>query len=436
MGFFSKAVDFVSSKVSDISATVVKGIKKAQEVAVKALGWMAEHAEGFVGSVKKVWSNAKPYVDKFALFLDMAAKVAPYPWLKTALTVLSKTLIALTAFENSPIAKKIDAAIKWAIKLAKMWQQRREQNTNNTSNQQESEVFDENDISEAKAHQSTFRTADAEPSIDLETKRALKLAAAINDFEIARTELKNALAGEPQSFEHYLRLRATQKLLNMAEKKFNSAQTIDDLSQDDLFLLEVASDLIKANPELSDVAATRLDQILKNVCGRALTPFVFEELVASWSLRAKSLENEWEIALKALSKDKVLLKTITLAKQIQDKLSLEEETIYSELQITVPQKQLELDQMLNELSDVNRYVGAVEGFLQLLEKDEAQLIKEERDYLIYEGEQVGILLIKCAENDIAYNSLSEDEQALITDYANIFKADSGSRIERVLEAVA
>lgn len=70
----------------------------------------------------KVWESVKPHVDKIRVALAAAAHAAPWPWLKVAISALDKGLGALTAFENSPIAKKVDSAIKWAINLAKRWQ--------------------------------------------------------------------------------------------------------------------------------------------------------------------------------------------------------------------------------------------------------------------------------------------------------------------------
>lgn len=435
MGLFSRAFNFVSSTVSSVVSAVSEGFTKAKEIAGKALGWMAEKAETFIGGVKTMWGAVKPYVDKIIVFLESAAKVAPYPWLKTALTLLSKGLTALTAFENSPIAKKVDEAIKWSIKMAKRWQKKRDHDANQRNAEQDTEELSDAELAEAKSHQSTFRSAEREFATQ-ENKHVFELSSAINDYEISRAELKNALKKEPQNFEHYLRLRATQKLLNMTEKKFVSAESIDDLSFDDLFLVKIAADLVKANPELSNDAATRLDRILKEVYGRALAPFVFEELVASWSLRVKELNNVWEQDRKTLSKEKILFKNLTLAKEIQSDLSSEEQSLLTQLQADLPLQQAKLDSTLNELNDVSRYVGAVEGFLQLLEKDEQQLKSEGKEYLIDEGAIVGTLLLKCAEQNIPFASLTEDEQALVNDYANIFKTESEQRIERVMESFA
>ena len=113
MGWFSSVFSSVGSAigsaVSSISSTLSQAYNTAKEYAGKAIGWMAEKAEGFVDGVKKVWQTVKPYVEHFRAGLRLAAVATQgIPWLSAALTFLEKGLGALTAFENSPIAKKID----------------------------------------------------------------------------------------------------------------------------------------------------------------------------------------------------------------------------------------------------------------------------------------------------------------------------------------
>lgn len=239
MGFFS----ICSSVASSIGSAVSSAWSAAKEVAGKAIGWMAEKAEGFVDGVKKVWQAVKPYVSVIQKCLLMAAKGIPIPWIQGVLIGLEKVLGALTAFENSPIAKKIDEAIKWSIELAKRWQKSRK------AEAEVDERLSEEELMAAKRHQENLRFAEREV-VSPEQRHHLELASAINDYEIARSDLANVIDSSPENFEHYLRLRATQKLLNMADKKFRSAQSVDELSADDLFLVRIASDLIKANPEL------------------------------------------------------------------------------------------------------------------------------------------------------------------------------------------
>jgi hypothetical protein len=419
MGFWSSLGDMVSSTWT-----------AAKDIAGKAVGWMAEKCEGFVDGVKKVWNAVKPYVQQIRATLQMAAKAVPIPWLRVALTGLDSMLGALTAFENSPIAQKVDAAIKWAIELAKRWQKGTQETE--TKNQQEDECLTAAELEMAKRHQETFRFAERETVSDAQ-RHQLELAAAINDYEIAKTDLGNAIDAAPINFEHYLRLRATQKLLNMADQKFRTAKSVDDLSADDLFLIRIASDLIKSTPELSQEAAMRLDRLLTERYGKKLTPFVFEELVASWAKRAQALDADWDIENRNYAQSSMLLKRLTLAKDVQQELSNEESIELEKLTIQVPVQKQALDILANQQRDIMRYVGAAEGFLQLLEKSHEQIEQEGCVYLIDEGANVGRILIDCAENNKPFSALDGEAQSLVTDYANIFEKEAKSRMKSILE---
>ncbi|MCU7974117.1 hypothetical protein L5M43_02365 [Shewanella sp. SW36] len=436
MGWFSNACNFVSSAVSTVSNAVSSAYETAKNVAGKVVGWMAEKAEVFIGGVKKAWKVVKPFVQHIRTALLNASKLAPYPWMRSALVMLEKGLGALTAFEKSPIAKKIDAAIKWAINLAQRWQKNREdlldKNKQQDDMEQANDLLTEEELVLAKQHQAELRFAEDEV-IPQDQRHNLELASAINDFEIAKKELGMAIESEPTDFEHYLRLRATQKLLNMSDKKLRSALTVDDLSSDDLFLIRIASDLIKSNPELSKNAAERLDRVLTRLYNKKLTPFVFEELIASWAKQAQSLGDEWAKANASYAKDKMLLNRLVLAKKIQEELSNEESSQLSILENSVPEQKQALDSLASQQRDVERYVGAAEGFLQLLEKTEEQIESDDRSYLLEDGQYIGKLLIECAEHNIPFSALEEDDQSLITDYANIFQQEAKDRMDTILE---
>ena len=292
MGWFSSACSWVGNAVNSVASTVSRGVSAAysaaKDMAGQAVGWLAEKAEKFVDGVKKAWETVKPYVEQVRSTLKFAAGAAAtagFPYLSVALLALNKGLGALTAFENSPIAQKFQEAIKWAIKLAKRWQEYKKENIKEKENkqeneQQERENLNEDELEQARQHQENLRSAER-GVVSQELRHQLELAAVFNDFEIARADLEETIKNAPADFEHYLRLRATQKLLAMSEKKLRAAKTVDDISADDIFLVRIASDLIKASPELSNNAALRLDRVLTKIHGKKLLPFVFEELIAS-----------------------------------------------------------------------------------------------------------------------------------------------------------
>lgn len=371
-------------------------------------------------------------MELFRSYVQQAAAFAPVPWLKVALVALDRGIGALFAFENSPVAKKIEEAIQWAIKLSKKIHAQREQEM---AAEQEESVLDEADLHVAKEHQATMRAAEGDvKSSGLSHEIALLMA--LNDYEIAKAGIAKVIQEAPADFEHYLRLRATQKLLKIADKTFRTATEITQISADDIFLVRIASDLIKEDPELSEIAAVRLDGILQSRHGKKLTPFVFEEMIASWASSAEAEDQRWETLNKTLIKDKILQRSLTVSKKIQGELSAEDETALE----TVTQELLDKQQQLNEIEtkkiDIDRYVGAAEGFLQLLEKEEADLIAEGNEFLISDSPVIGAVLMRCAEEHIPFSELSDDEQELIRDYSNIFKADAHKRMSTILAVTA
>lgn len=418
MGFFSSLWSGIKSVASNAWSTV-------KETAGEVVGWMAEKAEGFVGAVKNVWKAVKPHLDKVQLALRAGAAfltTTPLAFLSPVLLALDNGITVLTTFSNSPVAKKIDQAIKFAINIAKKWQAGKEQ------------TLEVDELKEARRHQETFRLVERESASEDE-RHKLELMAAVNDFQIARTDLKNVLEGEPSNFEHYLRLRATQKLLNMSEKAFLSAKTADDLGADDLFLVRIASDLVKDNPTLNNLAADRLDKILSQKYGKPLISFVYEELIAAWKADAASLSKELSEAQNKMSKDIVLLRRLTADKKIQSELSKEDSSILEGLEAEVPKQEREVNDLSTRQRDVERYANAAEGFLQLLEKTPEQLEQEDRAYVLEEGNTVGKIIIDVAEKKIPFSSLSKEDQSLINDFSNVFKREAGERM-KVLEVTA
>jgi len=432
MGWFGSVCSFVSSAVSSVASAVSSGVSSAynaaKNMAGRAVGWIADKAEGFVDGVKNVWNTIKPYVGQIRTALKAAALASKgIPWLSGALTLLDKGLGALTAFENSPIAKKVNDAINWAIKLAQRWQGKNQE--------KERPPLSEDELEEARKHQDNLRFAEREVVSD-EQRHQLELAAVFNDFEIATADLAKTIDTAPEDFEHYLRLRATQKLLTMSDSKFRSAKTVDDLSADDIFLVRIASDLMKPSPELSQSAAQRLDRVLTEKYGKKLLPFVFEELIASWAKRAEVLENQWTQDTKAYAKDVSLFKFLRGAKDIQSELSTQEETQFTALERTLPEQKATLDALATKQRDLERYTNAAEGLLQVLEKTEEQIIAEDRQYLLDDSTHVGQLLIDSAQNDKPFSALNAEDQSLMTDYANIFKNESKARMKGLLEVTA
>ena len=425
MGFFSfvgscvsSVVSAVSSVASGIASVASKAWGKTKEIAAKAVNWMAEKAENFVGSIKKVWQSVRPFIDSHIRpLIKAAAAVAPWPWLKGALLVLDKGLAYVSAFDRSPLAKKIDEGIRWAIHAAK--------------NLKETWLKKPEEIEEANERKQVFEEAIAQ--MPPEEAKSVELAAMINDFVLVQTAIKNIFdKNEIHDFEHYLRLRATQKLLKYAEQTLNGATDIEQITEDDIFLLKAGAGLLAANPELSDAEAIRLDDIIRKRYNKKLIPFVFEEMVMAWNQNLGELEKQLKTETATLSKNTVLLRRLEMAKKISD-ISTEEEAALNQMKTETATIKSQVDALSAKTRERKNYVYAAEGFLQTLEKSQEELAAEGRDYLAEEGGQVGMIIIDCAQHGRKWETLNEEDQMLIIDYANIFKNESELRTKQLIE---
>ena len=419
---FSSAVSAVGSAVSSVASGIAsvasKAWEKTKEVAAKAVNWMAEKAETFVGSVKKVWQSVRPFIDSHIRpLVKAAAAVVPWPWLKGALLALDKGLAYISAFDRSPLAKKIDEGIRWAIHAAK--------------NLKETWLKKPEEIEEANERKQVFEEAIAQ--MPPEEAKSVELAAMINDFVLVQTAIKNIFdKNEIRDFEHYLRLRATQKLLKYAEQTLNGATDIEQITEDDIFLLKAGAGLLATNPVLSNMDAVRLDDIIRKRYSKKLIPFVFEEMVMAWNQNLGELEKQLKTETARLSKNTVLLRRLEMAKKISD-ISTEEEAALNQMNTETATIKSQVDALSAQTRERKNYVYAAEGFLQTLEKSQEELAAEGRDYLAEEGGQVGMIIIDCAQHGRKWENLNEEDQMLIIDYANIFKNESELRTKQLVE---
>lgn len=423
MGWFSKLASSVGSVTSSVVGT-------AKTFAAKAINFMADKAENLVGEVKEVWQNVKPFVQKVPTYLRKAAgDVAKvHPMAGQALEKVATVVDALLALENSIVLKQIEHAISSAAQKARDLQQQIRDGKIAWLSPEEYEA--------ALKTRQAFRSAEVEEdALSSNDRSKIELAAAINDFGIAKTDLKNAIEVGPSDFEHYLRLRATQKLIGMAEAKLMT-DGVDGLSNDDWFLVRIASDLIKADPELKSNAAERLDAILRKAHGKTFQSFVYEELIAAWKNQSHALDAEEKVARAQLANSQTRLNGLKLAKQVQNELDAQESAELTTLEVQVPAQEQAWKAITNRKFDIERYANAAEGFLQLLEKSPDELERHDRGYLLDEGECVGRIIVEAAEKSLPFSSLTHDEQSLINAFAVIFKKEAEQRMKSVLEVSA
>lgn len=419
MGWFSRVGSFISSVASDVVSGVAdavqRGWNRAKTAAVGAVVWLSDKAEQFVGDVKEMWAKVKPYVSTVRAALQKLGATAPFPWLKAAALGLDKFLGAVQALENSPLAKKLEEAIKWAIVTARKLKET---------------FLTKAEAAEAEARKATLH--EAAQHVAPEQRHTLQLIALVNDYVLVQSGIKNLLDGAGvDDFEHYLRLRATQKLLGHIEKLLLTAQSLTDITEDDIFLVRMGAALLAERPELSDADALRLDGIVERLYGKKLIPFVFEEMIVVWDQQWAAGEQQWSAENKRVAKDRSLMRRLAMEQRLAP-LSDEDVATLAELTLSVPAQTAALEGNGERQRYLKKCVGAAEGFLQMLEQDAAELEAAGKGYLAEQGARVGMLIIDCVQHGKPWNALTREEQDLLTDFANIFEEASQARARRLV----
>lgn len=419
MGFWSS----ISSAFSSAASTVSRAWSSVKETAAKAVGWMADKAEAFVGSVKSVWEKVKPFISNVIRpIVQNAAKLAEkmlpqYPWMGSALKALDKALEILVEWDKSELAQRIGKAIEWAISKAK---------------QLKGLLLTSDEMEEARKHEQALR--EAREQVRGDAANAIDLASLITCYAQLSTRIQDVLDNiQIRDFEHYLRLRASQKLLKNIEQHLVEAQDIETITDDDLFLLEIGNELLKPTPQMSDEATERLDRVVMARFGKRLIPFVFEEMAMAWGYNLQTMENDWKLDNEKISKEQVLLRRLQIGQRLDD-LEENELAILSELESRLPKEQAEMEVKRKRTNEMRNYVFAAEGFLQMLEKEPGEF--EGQEYLMADSSEVGMIIIECAQFGKRWEELNSEQQSLIVDFANIFEKASRERVSKLIEVAA
>lgn len=415
MGLSSWLSDVTSSVVSAVGSVASAVYNGAKKVAREAISWIASNGEGLITSVKETWAKVKPYLQKTSPFLKGLAAAAPFPWLKGALLAIDKGVTALLALENSPILKQLERAAQWVIKLAKRLDQQ-------LTAQEEAE---------AREHQQTFNQAMAEAQGTAQAG-TFDVAAMLNELALVKTGIANLLDDRKviTDMEHYLRLRATQKLIRTVEDKLSIVALIEHISADDIFLVKLGASLLSDDPQMSEADANRLDSIVTQRFGTTLTPFVFEEMSKIWQLDLTEDERQWKRTVVIVNKAKARLKSLQFEARVTQLSAADQATLH-QLEAELPEQLLVNEDLMKRNVEREHYISATEGFLQLLEKTPEQLHADDQEYLLTQGQEVGKLLIECAQNGTRWDKLSDQQQSLIADFANVFREDSIKRGEEL-----
>lgn len=402
MGFWSfvgSCFRAVGSAISSVASTVYNGIKNV-------VSFMAEKAEKFIGVVKDVWESVKEV-------FKPVLKIILWPVLTKIEKFLEKAIRFLEKFDNE-LAQKFTRALHWALDKVK---------------DIKNYLLSDEEKLEAEKRKKIFK--DAENVLSDDEKKVAQLGNAINEYLLVKTEIQRIFDTNAISdFQHYLRLRATQKLLQISEKSFEKAQDISDLGKGELFLLEIGRELLKKDPHIDDLSMEMLNGMILKRYGKNLIPFIFEEMIASWSKKVESLKKNHNERNKILIKQKVVLKPLQMKMKLGYNLSDNEKIEMARLEENVFIEDNDLKKLHELVIERTAYVDAAEGFLQVLEENEQIM---EKSYLAEKGYDVGMIIIQCAEQGKEWKNLNEVEQDLIIDYANIFRDARIAREHAILK---
>jgi hypothetical protein len=421
MGWFSNICSSVASGVSSLVSTVRSVAStiwtEGKRIAAKVVDFVANEAEHVVGAVKRVWKTVKPYVATASLLLKgAAAATKAYPMLSGAISACARVLDALLAFEASPLAKKLDAAIKWTIEMAKKvhaW-------------------LSDEEMAEAAKHKRAFEEAAKQASSE-EEQHALRVTAFLVDSLRLRRQIADLVEGDAiADFDHYLRLRAAQKLLEHAEQTLRKARSAHAISQDDLFLLKVSAALLEANPVLSDADAERLNSIVEVRFNQSLLPFVFEELMLAWAGEMKAREQEQRAVDEKLIDDHIKYKRALRDKK-NGRLSAEEAAKVTQTGDEIAARMEALKTLRADNAWYRILVQAAEGFMLVLEESEEELIATDRGHIAAHSAEVGQIILDCLQHGKPWSALTEDQQMLVVNFSNVFENAANKRADQLVK---
>ena len=429
MGFFSGLCSFVGSVVSKVASGVGSVVRGAARVAGKALSAVASFGEKVVKKVKETWPKVRPFVMAAASICGKLAAVCPWPPVKAVLFGIEKGTKALLALENSPILKKVDSALKVVLPMAKSMGEKLQTWA---------------DVQEAKARQKVFDEARMNVT-DVEGLRTLSLASWINQFVAVNSEIELRIKeNKADNLDSYLQLRASSKILEKMGAKWKEMQSPDELTNDDVFLMSFAQSLL-ADEEIEESRANRFANLVEALFNRPLLAIVFEEMVKQWSGDLTLEEKEEEKLTQGIIKANVDLKRILrlIKAGAQDATDVAEK---SRLEVYLKETEEQRDSMRTAIFHRRAYIEAAEGLLCTYEGDDVlrKILKsalgenyqDDSVEVIQDNvESVAEQIILCMQYGKQWEELSETEQVLIKDFANIFRAASKERCNDVVESV-
>jgi hypothetical protein len=407
-----------SAVVRSVKAAGTTVYRAAKHAATSALMWMADEGHQFVDDVKSTWRAIRPHIEMVVAPIAAALErmTVGVPWLHHSVKALNQLLAVVVNLIDGPLGRAIETAIRWTFNLARYIVDH---------------VLGRAHWREAEQHSETLKKASANDAFDPESAHGIKVAAMLLEFHLAIAKVGEALdKGQVEDFNHYLRLRAAQKLLQLSEQRLKAVDASVgarvEVSDDDMFVVAQAHELIKDVPEMSSADLARLDRLIEARLGKNLLPFVFEELLLAWNASAAALDVEWHDAENRRIVTKSELNG--LRNRARFGLSDQETRRLDELAALLPDLEMQSGQVLERKDHMQSYVHAAEGFLVFLETPEADLEAEDKAYRAEAISLAAPVIIACAQYGRKWETLTKEDQERIKRLALIYQQSFEQRM--------
>ncbi len=401
-------ISFLGSVVSAAANVVKTAFTAVVEVAKKAINWIADRGPVIWEGIRTIWNITKKVIKPVLIVLS---KTLPFPILRAIAKILVIAIEILERLLDTATAEKIRKAIQWCIDAAAKLRNL---------------ILSEGERREAVERRELFQKAMISLQDHDEERRAIAVAKLINEFVLLQNEINDYLSDQIEitDYDHYLRIRATHKLIDLTEQKLKQDINLVEITDDDMFILEMGNRLVSEVVRASDEELERLDEIIYNMSGKKLLPFVFEELLLGWTKLTEENEREWEMTNNALAKAVIELR------------NAENTLLYGgQPVIDIPSHKRLIDELTQKLDAIARIkndrwmmIDAAEGFLEILENNEKVAGKT---YLLNRGEKVGRIIIGIMEMNHPMEELAESDRMLLIDFAHIFSEERKRRIDSI-----
>ena len=263
MSWFSDVWDWCCNAVSTVVDAVSTVVETVVDTAKSVINLVADKVTKVWDSLKGAWGFIKKVVKPV---LNVVVNFIPFPIVRAAVEFVIKAIEILEKVLEHPLVQKINKAVEWCLNAAKKLRDK------GLSEIERREALERRRL--------LNKASDNLVGYDKEQK-SIYIAKIVNEFIILRNEINEYLEENATliDYDHYLRLRSAHKLLDITENKLsNQNLEVFDISEDDVFILEIGYQLIGINPEISDANLERLNRIVKDASGKTLLPFVFEDL--------------------------------------------------------------------------------------------------------------------------------------------------------------